>query len=71
MKDISLRQVIKNSVEGQRDLAQEKKVKFKVALSEGLSKIRGSAPRFQQAITNLVNNAINSTPEGMIIVRVR
>jgi len=71
MKEISLRQAIKNSIEGQRDLAKEKGIKLKVELPEGLSRIKGSASRLQQVITNLVNNAINYTPEGEINVRVQ
>ena len=36
-----------------------------------LPKIRGSSPRLQQVITNLVNNALNYTPEGTVTVRVK
>jgi signal transduction histidine kinase len=71
MTEVSLRQAIRNSLEGQRDLAKEKGVKLKVEIPEGLSRIRGSASRLQQVITNLVNNAINYTPEGAITVRVQ
>ena len=71
MKEVSLRQAIKNSLESQRSLAQEKGVKLKVELPEGLPKIRGSGSRLQQVVTNLVNNAINYTPEGTITVRVQ
>jgi len=71
MKEVSLRQAIKNSLESQRSLAQEKGVKLKVEISEGLPRIKGSASRLQQVITNLVNNAINYTPEGTITVRVQ
>jgi signal transduction histidine kinase len=71
MKQFSLRQAIKNSLESQRSLAQEKGVKLKVEIPEGLPKIKGSASRLQQVITNLVNNAINYTPEGTITIRVQ
>ena len=71
MKEISLRQVIRNSIEGQRNLAKEKGIKLKVKIPEELPRIRGSATRLQQVITNLVNNAINYTPEGTVTVRVQ
>lgn len=70
MKEVSLRQVIRNSLEGQRSLAREKGIKLKVEIPEGLPRIKGSASRLQQVITNLVNNAINYTLEGTITVRV-
>ena len=71
MKEISLRQVIKNSIDGQRNLAEEKGIKLKVEIPEELPKIMGSATRLQQVVTNLVNNAINYTPEGTVTVRVQ
>jgi len=71
LKEVSLRQAIRNSLEGQRSLAKEKGIKLKVEIPEGLPRIKGSASRLQQVITNLVNNAINYTPEGMITVRVQ
>jgi two-component system phosphate regulon sensor histidine kinase PhoR len=71
MKEVSLRQAIKNSLESQRSLAKDKGVKLKVEIPDGLPRIKGSASRLQQVITNLVNNAINYTPEGTITVRVQ
>jgi signal transduction histidine kinase len=71
MKEISLRQVIKDSIDGQRNLAKEKGVKLKVEIPEGLPEIKGSATRLQQVATNLVNNAINYTPGGTVTVRVK
>jgi signal transduction histidine kinase len=71
MKEISLLQVIKDSIEGQRNLAEEKGIAIKVDLPEVLSPIRGSAPRLQQVITNLVNNSIRYTPGGTVTVRAR
>ena len=70
MKEISLRQVIRNCLEGQRDLAKEKGIKIKVEIPEKISKIRGSSPRLQQVITNLIDNAITYTPEGTVTLMV-
>jgi signal transduction histidine kinase len=71
MKEISLPQIIGDSVEGQRDLAKEKGIELKVEIPEGLPGIIGSATRLQQVVTNLVNNAVNYTPAGTVTVRVK
>jgi len=71
MKEISLRQVITSCLQDQRNLAKEKGIKLKVELPETLPKIRGSSPRLQQVVTNLVSNAITYTPEGMVTVSVK
>jgi signal transduction histidine kinase len=71
MKQISLSQVVKTSLGDLRDLAKQKKLKLRVELPPGLPKIRGSTPRLQQVMTNLVNNAINFTPEGSVTIRVK
>ena len=70
MKEISLRQVVKHSLDELRDVAEQKGVKLKAELPRPLTRIRGSAPRLQQVIINLVDNAINYTPEGTVTVRV-
>jgi signal transduction histidine kinase len=71
MKQVSLVQVVKASLADLRPLAKQKGLKLKTELPRRLHSIRGSAPRLQQVVTNLVNNAINFTPEGSVIVRVR
>jgi signal transduction histidine kinase len=68
-KEISLREVIKHSLNDLRNSAKEKGVKLKVELPESLPRIHGSSPRLQQVITNLVSNAINYTPEGTVTIR--
>ena len=70
MKPVSLSQVVKASMGDLRDQAKQKGVKLKAELPPALPKIYGSAPRLQQVITNLANNAISYTPEGSVIIRV-
>jgi signal transduction histidine kinase len=70
MKQTSLGKVIKASIGDLRETAKEKKLKLEVELPPALSKVYGSAPRLQQAVTNLVSNAINYTPEGSVTIRV-
>ena len=70
IKEVSLCQVIKCSCDDLRDQAKEKGVELKVELPQSLPKIPGSSPRLQQVMTNLVSNAINYTPEGVVTVRV-
>ncbi len=69
MKEISLLQVIVESIEDQRNLAMEKGLEIEVKLPERLSPVKGSAPRLHQVMTNLLNNAINYTAAGKITVR--
>jgi len=70
MKEVSLRQAIRNCLQEQRKAAREKGVRLRVELPDDLSRIRGSSTRLQQVIANLVGNAIRYTAEGEITVRV-
>jgi signal transduction histidine kinase len=70
MKQTSLGKVIRASIGDLREAAKEKKLKLEVELPAALPKVYGSAPRLQQAVTNLVSNAISYTPEGSVTIRV-
>jgi signal transduction histidine kinase len=69
MKEVSLRPIIRNSIDGQRNLAKDKGIKLKVEIPESLPQIMGSESRLQQVITNLINNAINYTKKGKVTIR--
>jgi len=71
MKEISLRQVLRNCLQDQRNLAKDRGIRLKVELPEKVSRVRGSSPRLQQVINNLVENAINYTSEGTVTLRVQ
>ena len=70
MKEFSLREAIRRSLADQRGMAKEKGIELKTEVPQSLPKIRGSSLRLQQVITNLVDNAINYTTEGMVTIRV-
>jgi len=70
MREISFIEVVKRSLEGMDNLAQQKGITLKAELPENLPKINGASRRLQQVVTNLVSNAINYTNEGMVLVRV-
>ena len=70
MKEVSLKQAVRNCLPEQRRVAREKGLRLRMELPETLSWICGSSPRIQQVITNLVGNALHYTEEGTITVRV-
>jgi signal transduction histidine kinase len=69
MREISLNEVVKRSLEGLDNVAKQKELTLKVELPESSPKIIGASRRLQQVLTNLVSNAINYTNEGMVTVR--
>jgi signal transduction histidine kinase len=69
MAELSLNEVISNSLAGLDILAEKKGLKFLVELPEKSPLIIGSSRRLQQVVTNLTNNAISYTKEGEIKIR--
>jgi signal transduction histidine kinase len=70
MREISLNEVVKRSLEGLDNVAGQKGLALKVELPDSEPKVNGASRRLQQVITNLVSNAINYTNEGTVLVRV-
>jgi len=70
MRELSFNEVIKRSLEGLDNLAQQKGLTLKVELPDSELRVNGASRRLQQVITNLVSNSINYTNEGMVWVRV-
>ena len=70
MREISLNEVVKRSLEGLDNVAQQKGLTLKVEMPQSSPKINGANRRLQQVVTNLVSNAINYTHEGTVLVRV-
>jgi signal transduction histidine kinase len=71
MKEVSLREVISTCVDGHISTATRKGLGFNLEIPETLSSIRGSAPRLQQVLNNLIGNSIKYTSEGAILLRVK
>ncbi len=69
MTEVSLAQVIDSFTEEGSSLAEQKGIKFSVHVPANLSCVYGAPTRLQQVITNLVNNAIDYTDEGEVVVR--
>ena len=71
MEEVSLPQVVRDSIESVRALAKENKINLVIEAPRSFPKIQASGVRLQQVITNLLTNAIKFTPEkGEIKVRV-
>lgn len=70
MGDVSLHQVVKRSLDDVHNLAKQKEVKLKAELPQSLPEIRGSTPHLQRVITELLTNAINYSPGGLVTIMV-
>ena len=71
-KELSLPEVVRDSVDILHPLIEEKKLNLTLDLPQDVPKIKGSATRLKQVITNLVGNAVKFTPSpGEISVKLR
>ncbi|MBM4445898.1 MAG: HAMP domain-containing histidine kinase [Chloroflexi bacterium] len=70
MTEVSLAQVIDSFIEEGSSLAEQKGLRFSAHIQPNLSCVYGAPIRLKQVITNLVNNAINYTDEGEVVMRV-
>lgn len=64
MSKISLAQVILDSIEVMRPLAEERGLQVKTEVPDGLPPIYGAQERLKQVVINLLSNAIKFTPAG-------
>jgi two-component system phosphate regulon sensor histidine kinase PhoR len=70
MLPVSIPDLIESCVETARFRASQKKLALRVECPEDLPKVRGDARRLAEILQNLLDNAVQYTPEGgQIIVR--
>jgi signal transduction histidine kinase len=62
--DVSLDEVIRDSLEGVTPLARNKDLRVTTDIAPGLPPVRGDRDRLVQVVTNILSNAVKFTPPG-------
>ncbi|MEJ2740067.1 MAG: GAF domain-containing sensor histidine kinase [Dehalococcoidia bacterium] len=68
MEKLSMHEVVQSFAEEGQSLAGQKDVAFSINVPSDLPAISGSLPRLKQVITNLFNNALCNTDNGVITI---
>jgi len=67
MEPVDMRAVIHDAIEAVVPLANEKSIMLTSSEGEGETHVRGDAHRLQQAVLNLLTNAVKFSPDGQTV----
>jgi signal transduction histidine kinase len=68
MKPIDLKSLVTTAFEKQKDRAEKKELKFELKIEDGNYEMTGDAVQLGESIRNLIDNSLNYTPEGSVVV---
>lgn len=68
MEPLDMKALVKDVVEKQKSVAEERGLSYEVNLGEGDYNLKGDKAQLNQAIRNLIDNSIRYTPKGGLAV---
>ena len=71
MKPIDFKEIVSSVVSKEKDTAEKKGLKFNVEIAGGNYNIIGDVNQLEEAMRNLVENSINYTPEGSLLINLK